>query len=72
MVIGGLIAKVEAAPGRLDTTFSSNGRQITSFGARSNSAAQAVAVQKDGKIVLVGHVIFSATFDFALARYHDD
>jgi uncharacterized delta-60 repeat protein len=47
--------------GSLDTSFSSDGRQHTGFGA----AASDVALQLDGKIVAAG----SGDGDFALARY---
>jgi uncharacterized delta-60 repeat protein len=72
--------------GTLDTSFGSNGTVLTSFGApggsfRVDSFAAGLALQKDGKIVVVG----SATFtwekgppppgitlftDFAVARYN--
>ncbi len=54
--------------GSLDTSFSGDGKQTTSFGGHADGAA-AVALQGDGKIVAVGHV-FSG--DFAIARYNPD
>jgi uncharacterized delta-60 repeat protein len=57
------------ANGSLDTTFSGDGRQITNFGA--NDYAYGVALQADGKIVVVGEK--TTTFrSFALARYNTD
>jgi uncharacterized delta-60 repeat protein len=51
--------------GTLDTSFSGDGRQITDLGS-SLDQANAVALQTDGKIVVVG-----GNFnDFALARYN--
>ena len=47
--------------GTLDTSFSGDGRQTTDFG-----VANAVALQADGKIVVVGSIDSS----FALARYN--
>ena len=47
--------------GTLDTSFSGDGRQTTEFG-----VANAVALQPDGKIVVVGSIDSS----FALARYN--
>jgi uncharacterized delta-60 repeat protein len=53
--------------GRLDTTFSGDGRQTTEFG--GNDSAAGVALQPDGKIMVVGR---GGDFgnDFALARYN--
>jgi uncharacterized delta-60 repeat protein len=53
--------------GTLDTAFSDDGKQTTNFG--WNAAAAGVALQADGKIVVVGCL---AGGDFALARYNDD
>ncbi len=50
--------------GSLDTSFSDDGKQTTSFGGGADGAA-AVAIQANGKIVTVGHT----GSDFALARY---
>jgi uncharacterized delta-60 repeat protein len=52
--------------GALDPTFSGDGKLTTDFGA-SDDAADAVALQTDGKIVAVGHG--GPGGDFALARY---
>jgi uncharacterized delta-60 repeat protein len=61
---GGDFALARYQPnGTLDTTFSSDGRQTTDFGAVDGAAA--VALQADGKIVAVG----VGGGDFALARY---
>src|SRR3954451_2109691 len=53
--------------GSLDPSFSGNGRQRTDFGSRDR--ANGVAIQADGKIVVVGA---SGAGDFALARYNPD
>jgi uncharacterized delta-60 repeat protein len=53
--------------GRLDRTFSGNGRARTDFGARFDEAL-GVAIQADGKIVVVGR----ASDDIAVARYEAD
>jgi uncharacterized delta-60 repeat protein len=50
--------------GSLDTSFSDDGKQTTSFGGGADGAA-AVAIQANGKIVTVGHT----GSDFAIARY---
>lgn len=70
MFYGSLLVKVEAAAGDLDTTFSTDGKQSTSFG-RTTEFAEAIAIQTDGKIVVVGSVFTNgAIADFALARYN--
>jgi uncharacterized delta-60 repeat protein len=57
--------------GSLDTTFNSNGKLTTNFD--SKDAAQATAIQSDGKIVVVGYIwISSSNIDFALTRYNTD
>ncbi|MEO7801573.1 MAG: hypothetical protein ABIR81_06225, partial [Ginsengibacter sp.] len=57
--------------GTLDSSFTGDGIQTTSFG-NSNSGATSVAVQVDGKIVLAGSVGNSTHTDFAVARYNVD
>ncbi len=57
--------------GSLDPTFSGDGEQRTDFG--GPATANGVALQDDGKIVLVGFAVGSASAqdsDFALARYN--
>ncbi len=55
------------ANGTLDSTFSGDGKQTTNFGGNEN--ARAVAIQPDGKIVVVGLKQVGSTRSFALARY---
>ncbi|MFI5892981.1 hypothetical protein ACIA5D_23005 [Actinoplanes sp. NPDC051513] len=55
------------ADGRLDTSFGVGGRVVTKFS--GNSAATALVLQNDGKIVAAGETS-TDTFDFALARYN--
>ena len=58
--------------GSLDTSFSGDGRQTTDFAGIGSSAwATGVALQADGKIVMVGSVV-NGDRDFALARYNPD
>src|SRR6185295_18081579 len=61
--------------GSLDTSFSADGKQATTFG--GGDAAVGVALQADGKIVTVGTTefgvsSFSAQSAFALARHNAD
>lgn len=58
-----------AAPGELDATFGMNGYVATPFSTDEGDWASGVAVQSDGKIVVVGFVIVSNGSAFALARY---
>jgi uncharacterized delta-60 repeat protein len=56
--------------GDLDTTFDSDGKLVTDFAGDMDLAA-AIALQPNGKIVVVGNA-FSTSSDFALARYNPD
>ena len=58
-----------ARPGDLDTSFSGDGKLTTSF-TGSVDGANDVAIQADGKIVVVGTV--DITDGFAIARYNTD
>jgi len=65
---------VDAAPaGSLDTTFNLTGKVLTDI-KTSGDAAQAVAIQSDGKIVAAGSSSGSGSTgsDFALVRYNVD
>jgi uncharacterized delta-60 repeat protein len=63
----GVVAASLLAAASLDPSFDGDGKLLTDFGGR-DSAAHAVAVQPDGKIVAAGR----AGGDFALARYDRD
>ncbi|HEY9403357.1 MAG TPA: carboxypeptidase regulatory-like domain-containing protein [Pyrinomonadaceae bacterium] len=55
--------------GALDPTFGAGGMMVTDFAASGNEAANAVALQADGKLIVAGAATVGATTDFALARY---
>ena len=61
--------------GSLDTSFSGDGKQTTDFNGLDDGAT-GVALQSDGKIVVVGRTgffdPFGSSFDFAIARYNPD
>jgi uncharacterized delta-60 repeat protein len=60
--------------GSLDTSFSGDGKQTTQFGG-AGAGATGVAIQENGKIVVVGEARSgsgSAPEDFALARYNSN
>lgn len=54
--------------GRLDMSFGINGKVITAID-QGNDEAYAIALQRDGKIVVVGRSFNGIDNDFALARY---
>jgi len=54
--------------GGLDTSFDGDGKVTTDVG--DGDAAQAVALQSDGKLVAAGYASEGANQDFALARYN--
>ncbi|WP_225000321.1 gliding motility-associated C-terminal domain-containing protein [Cesiribacter sp. SM1] len=56
--------------GKLDTSFGPNkdGKVVTDFDGRKDNA-RSVAIQSDGKIVVVGYSSDGSSFDFAIARY---
>jgi uncharacterized delta-60 repeat protein len=59
--------------GKLDNSFSGDGRQTTDFGFGADDGANDVAIQANGRIVAVGVAGGGATGDdFALARYNKD
>ena len=59
------------ANGTLDNSFGTNGRLATEVG-DGNDAANAVAVQPDGKIVAAGYAFNVSSTNFALVRYNSD
>ena len=64
----------QAAPGGLDPTFGLGGRVTTDFNL-STDIANAVALQADGKLVVVGTTYTNNDYsdeDFAIARYNPD
>src|SRR5262245_37292985 len=65
---------VQAAAGDLDPTFGTGGTLMTDIN-RSTDLAQAVALQADGKLVVVGQTYKNndySTEDFVVARYNTD
>jgi uncharacterized delta-60 repeat protein len=72
LTAGGQIAR--AADGDLDLGFGANGKVLTDFD-HSTDIANAVAIQTDGKLVVVGTTYQNNDFsteDFAVARYNPD
>ena len=57
--------------GSLDSSFHGTGIVITSFGGFSD-VGWSLAIQGDGKIVVVGDTFHSPVRDFAIARYNSD
>src|SRR5215475_13090993 len=74
-----LTASISAAPGDLDPTFGNGGIVITNrYNSNGNGfnlyAALAMAIQPDGKIVVVGEGFtnYTDSWDFAVVRYNPD
>src|SRR5262249_430916 len=57
------------ADGSLDTTFGTQGFVITAFNGSQNNSVGGLALQADGKIVVVGQSQQGGNYDFALVRY---
>ena len=64
-------AQAAAAPGDLDRTFGGDGRVVTNLTGSSDSVAD-VAIQANGRIVVVGRTVGRRYGKFALARYRPD
>jgi len=68
------VQMAQAADGDLDPTFGTGGRVMTDL-SRSTDLANAVAIQADGKLVVVGQTYKNNDYsdeDFAVARYNTD
>lgn len=57
--------------GSLDTSFDGDGKLATTFGT-SQARAQAVSIQRDGRVVATGYCATPLTANFCLARYNSD
>jgi len=53
-----------------DIGFGNNGRVVTNFNFNTDDAANAIALQSDGKILIAGSVTNSARAKFAVLRYN--
>ncbi|HYC46921.1 MAG TPA: hypothetical protein VED01_15705, partial [Burkholderiales bacterium] len=58
--------------GSLDAAFDSDGKVTTDFEAGGEEIAADMAIQNDGKIVVVGASRIGADLDFAVARYNSN
>ena len=67
-----LSAESRGAPGDLDGSFDGDGKVLTDFSGGSVSKATGVAVQSDGRIVVVGYTAgpFASNQDFAIVRFN--
>src|SRR5215470_11494938 len=69
-----IVQLAQAADGDLDPTFGTGGTVMTDIN-RSTDLANAVAVQSDGKLVVVGQTYKNNDYtgeDFVVARYNTD
>jgi uncharacterized delta-60 repeat protein len=67
----GLSNIVNAQDGSLDLSFSGDGMSTIAFGSEGDEASS-VAIQQDGKIVVVGFTETGGNADFAIARFNSD
>lgn len=58
--------------GSLDNSFSGDGKQITAIGSNSFDYTTSIAIQDDGKLLVVGYSNDGSNNDFALVRYNTD
>ncbi len=58
--------------GSYDTSFSSDGKLIFSFGAGNGSKINKILLQPDGKIVAVGQAYSGVDYDFGIVRFNTD
>ena len=72
LLVGGLNLLRFNADGTLDQSFGTGGQVHVPFDASGADTAQDVAVQGDGKIVVVGFSGTGVQQDFALARFNPD
>jgi uncharacterized delta-60 repeat protein len=56
--------------GKLDVTFSGDGKLITDIGGKDNSTYGGLAIQPDGKIVVTGQSFNGVGYHFAVYRYN--
>ena len=56
--------------GTLDTTFDTDGKATTDIGNNNQDQANAIAVQTDGKIIIIGFTIIASSLDIAVVRYN--
>ena len=68
LAVGWPMALQAAAPGDLDPSFGTGGKVLTPFGPPDQSAATAVVVQPDGRIIAVGSTGWP--WAIAVARYN--
>src|SRR5690242_6091990 len=64
--------EAQAAAGDLDTSFGNGGKVTTSFPGSQAAFGFDMAIQPDGKIVVVGEVQSNSADDFGVARYNTD
>lgn len=57
--------------GSLDTSFDTDGKVTTDFG-NTHDSGLAIALQPDGKIIVVGNRIYGGNYEFGMARYNHD
>jgi uncharacterized delta-60 repeat protein len=70
-ILSAIVLTVEAAPGDLDVSFGNGGKVTTAIGLGSDTAS-GMAIQSDGKLLVVGSSAVGSSANFALVRYNVD
>lgn len=71
VVVSSIIARYKPN-GTLDSTFGSNGIDSIKIGLTSDFICNAICIQTDGKILIVGGTVNGTVKDFLLIRYNTD
>lgn len=66
------VLSASAQPGTLDSDFDADGKLIIGFETGSYEEILDIAIQPDGKIVVVGYSLNSSAYSFALMRFNPD
>jgi uncharacterized delta-60 repeat protein len=71
LLVSGATFPSHLRPGALDPSFGAGGRVTTQIGP-ANDTADAIAVQRDGRILVAGSTFSGSDYDFAVVRYRQD
>ncbi len=71
-LVGITAGPAAASPGGLDPSFSGDGQAFVQVSSQANDEANAIAVEPDGRVVMVGRVPAPDNADFAVVRLKPD
>jgi uncharacterized delta-60 repeat protein len=69
---GVLAAPAWGSPGTLDRSFDGDGKVLTNFATATSEETSALALQRDGRVVVAGRARVGGRWQLALARYRED